>query len=132
MLGSSERPSRGGSWSRLVGTVSDALPDGHLSLDAVVAYVDEELPATPAQRAAEHVGRCLSCAAEVAAQHQARRRLQDAETPGVPSSLLSSLRAIPSLGDAPAPGADPGPGPRAELRALDAPGGPPRRWRRPF
>ena len=49
---------------------------GHLALDAVVAFVDEELPAGPAHRAAAHVDRCLTCAAEVAAQRQARRRVR--------------------------------------------------------
>lgn len=68
---------------------------GHLSLDAVVAFVDGELTAGPAERAGAHVDHCLTCAGEVAAQRQARRRLRAADTPGVPSSLMSTLRAIP-------------------------------------
>jgi anti-sigma factor RsiW len=88
-------------WSRWVGAVSDALPAGHLSLDAVVAYVDGELPAGPAGRAAAHVDRCPACAGEVMAQRQARRRLRGADTPGVPDSLLCSLRAIPACAELP-------------------------------
>ncbi|WP_433783064.1 anti-sigma factor family protein [Actinomycetospora sp. CA-101289] len=78
---------------------------GHLALDAVVAFVDDELPPGPAHRAAAHVDRCLSCAGEVAAQRQARRRVQSAECPAVPSALLRALRSIPdaaSLPSAPA------------------------------
>ncbi len=93
--------SRSGPWSRWVEAVSDALPGGHLSLDAVVAHVDGELPPGPADRAAAHVDRCPACAGEVMAQRQARRRLRGADTPGVPDSLLSSLRAIPQVADLP-------------------------------
>ncbi|HEY2194604.1 MAG TPA: zf-HC2 domain-containing protein [Actinomycetospora sp.] len=88
-------------WSRWVGAVSEALPGGHLSLDAVVAHVDGELPAGPAGRAAAHVDRCPACAGEVMAQRQARRRLRGADTPGVPDSLLCSLRAIPDCAELP-------------------------------
>ena len=88
-------------WSRWVGAVSESLPGGHLSLDAVVAHVDGELPAGPAGRAAAHVDRCPACAGEVMAQRQARRRLRGADTPGVPASLLSSLRAIPDSAELP-------------------------------
>lgn len=74
---------------------------GHLTLDAAVALVDGELAPGATQRATEHVDRCLSCAAEVAAQRQARRRLRDAALPGAPTSLLSSLRAIPDSAEVP-------------------------------
>ncbi|MFC5062098.1 hypothetical protein [Actinomycetospora atypica] len=74
---------------------------GHLSLDAVVAHVDGELPPGAAARATAHVDHCLTCAGEVAAQRQARRRLRAADCPGVPSSLLSSLRAIPDSAELP-------------------------------
>ncbi len=80
--------------------MSDALPGGHLSLDAVVAFVDGELPAGPASRAAAHVDRCLSCAGEVAAQRQARRRVRAAGPPSVPTTLLAALRAIPGATEA--------------------------------
>lgn len=88
-------------WARWVAATGGS---GHLSLDAVVALVDDELPPAPTRRAVAHVSRCLSCAGEVAAQRQARRRLRGAETPGAPTSLLSSLRSIPE-GDAPRPAA---------------------------
>lgn len=81
------------------------LDGGHLSLDVVVALVDGELAAGPAHRAMAHVDHCLQCAAEVTAQRQARRRLRGAGVPGAPTSLLSSLRAIPTSADLPpAPG----------------------------
>jgi anti-sigma factor RsiW len=92
---------RHGPWSRFVGAVSEAIPGGHLSLDAVVAHVDGELPLGPAARAAAHVDRCPACAGEVMAQRQARRRLRGADTPGMPASLLCSLRAIPEVADLP-------------------------------
>ena len=79
---------------------------GHLALDAVVAFVDEELPPGPAHRAAAHVDRCLTCAAEVAAQRQARRRVRAAGDPCAPGSLLSALCSIPDA--APLPGAPAG------------------------
>ncbi|PVZ08566.1 zf-HC2 domain-containing protein [Actinomycetospora cinnamomea] len=89
---------RGGSgWSR---RFTDA---GHLALDAVVAFVDDELPPGPAHRAAAHVDRCLSCAGEVAAQRQARRRVRTAECPSVPSGLLTALRSIPDAAPLPEP-----------------------------
>ena len=74
---------------------------GHLALDAVVAFVDDELPPGPAHRAAAHVDRCLSCAAEVAAQRQARRRVRAAGGPAVPSSLISALCSIPDAAPVP-------------------------------
>jgi hypothetical protein len=77
------------------------LDGGHLSLDVVVALVDGELADGPAHRAMAHVDHCLQCAAEVTAQRQARRRLRGASVPGAPTSLLSSLRAIPSSADLP-------------------------------
>jgi hypothetical protein len=86
----------GSGWTR---RFTDA---GHLALDAVVAFVDDELPPGPAHRAAAHVDRCLSCAAEVAAQRQARRRIRTAECPAVPSALLSALRSIPDAASLPA------------------------------
>jgi hypothetical protein len=89
-------------WSRWVGSMSDALPGDHLSLDAVVAFVDGELPPGPAGRAAAHIDRCLTCAGEVGAQRQARRRVRAAGPPATPSSLLASLRAIPDATELPA------------------------------
>lgn len=109
---------RGGSgWSRWVGSMSDALPGGHLSLDAVVAFVDGELPPGPAGRAAGHVDRCLTCAGEVIAQRQARRRVRAAGPPATPTTLLAALRAIPDDTELPAP-------PATGVSDLDAPSGP--------
>jgi anti-sigma factor RsiW len=68
---------------------------GHLSLDAIVAYVDGELAPGAHARADAHVAACPECAAEVAAQRQARAALRAAGGPCLPSSLLRSLRAIP-------------------------------------
>lgn len=77
----------------------------HLTSDAVVAFVDDELEQRPHARATRHVAACPDCAAEVVAQRQARTALRGASCPSLPSSLLSSLRAIPQdtdLPDAPA------------------------------
>lgn len=101
----------GSGWSR---RFTDA---GHLALDAVVAFVDDELPPGPAQRAADHVDRCLSCAAEVAAQRQARRRVRAAGGPAVPSSLISSLCSIPDCAPVPEPPAGLAVGPDGEIVA---------------
>ena len=68
---------------------------GHLSLDAIVAYVDDELVPGAHARADAHLAGCLECAAEVTAQRQARSALRAAGGPCLPSSLLRSLRAIP-------------------------------------
>ncbi|GAA3221515.1 hypothetical protein GCM10017691_06680 [Pseudonocardia petroleophila] len=77
----------------------------HLTSDAVVAFVDDELARRPHARAVQHVAACPDCAAEVVAQRQARTALRGASCPSLPSSLLSALRAIPQdtdLPDAPA------------------------------
>jgi anti-sigma factor RsiW len=75
----------------------------HLSSDAVVAFVDGELAHGPHTRATAHVDACPECAAEVVAQRQARSALRAAACPSLPSSLLSSLRAIPQDTELPAP-----------------------------
>jgi anti-sigma factor RsiW len=77
--------------------------DDHLSSDAIVAYVDDELAAGPHLRATRHLARCHECAAQVVAQGQARAALRTAGCPSLPSSLLSSLRSIPQDTDLPAP-----------------------------
>jgi anti-sigma factor RsiW len=71
------------------------LSEQHLLPDAVVAFVDGELSPTACDRAAAHIARCPYCAAEIAAQRQARAAVQEAHTPAVPAGLLASLRAIP-------------------------------------
>jgi anti-sigma factor RsiW len=75
----------------------------HLSLDAVVAYVDEELAPGARTRADDHLARCPECAAEVVAQRQARTALRAAHAPRLPSSLLRTLRAIPVEAELPPP-----------------------------
>lgn len=73
---------------------SEAFAD-HLSFDAVVAFADGELSLAAYQRAAAHIARCTSCAAEVAEQTQARELLRSAFAPKMPGSLFDQLRSIP-------------------------------------
>ncbi|MHA6780453.1 anti-sigma factor family protein [Pseudonocardia saturnea] len=75
----------------------------HLTSDAVVAFVDDELDQRPHARATQHVAACADCAAEVVAQRQARTALRGASCPSLPSSLLSSLRSIPQDAELPGP-----------------------------
>jgi anti-sigma factor RsiW len=77
--------------------------DGHLALDAIVAYVDEELSPSARRRALHHLSRCPECASEVISQTQARLALRASPAPSLPSSLLNSLRAIPTEVELPAP-----------------------------
>lgn len=84
----------------------------HLSLDAIVAYVDDELGAGAHARATEHLECCGECRAEVVAQRQARSALRAADCPRLPSSLLHSLRSIPA--DAELPPMPPGLGVTAD------------------
>ncbi|MBO0850265.1 MAG: zf-HC2 domain-containing protein [Pseudonocardia sp.] len=88
---------------------------GHLATDAIVAYVDEELSPGARRRALEHLARCADCAAEVIAQTQARWALRASAAPTLPSSLLSSLRAIPQEAELPAPPAGLAVGPDGQL-----------------
>lgn len=75
----------------------------HLALDAIVAYVDDELSAGARSRAQDHLCRCRDCSAEVAAQYQARTAVRAAATPSAPSSLLHALRSIPQDAELPKP-----------------------------
>jgi anti-sigma factor RsiW len=75
----------------------------HLSLDAIVAYVDDELAPGAHDRAEAHLARCADCRAEVLAQLQARSLLRGAGAPDLPSSLLRSLRSIPVEAELPPP-----------------------------
>lgn len=77
--------------------------EAHLALDAVVAYVDDELSGSARTRAQDHLGRCRECAAEVVAQYQARTALRGASAPSPSSSLLHNLRAIPEVAELPSP-----------------------------
>jgi anti-sigma factor RsiW len=86
--------------------ISVTAPDwgqDHLSSDAIVAFVDDELAHGPHERATRHLAQCPECAAQVVAQGQARSALRAADCPSLPSSLLSSLRSIPQDTDLPAP-----------------------------
>lgn len=67
----------------------------HLSLDAIVAFADGEMPLVSYQRAAAHVARCPDCDHEVNQQVVARSWLRAAGSPAIPSSLLDSLKSIP-------------------------------------
>jgi anti-sigma factor RsiW len=78
-----------------------SLPEQHLMPDAVVAFVDGELSPAACDRAAAHIARCPYCAAEIAAQRQARAAVQAADIPSVPAGLLASLRAIPQEAELP-------------------------------
>lgn len=75
----------------------------HLSLDAIVAYVDDELTAGAQARAQAHLASCAECRAEVVAQRQARAVLRTASGPSLPSSLLHTLRSIPVDAELPPP-----------------------------
>ena len=70
-------------------------PIDHLTLVAVVAYADGEMPMVSYQRAAAHVALCPQCDAEVRAQLTARSWLRAAEAPAMPTALLDTLRSIP-------------------------------------
>ncbi|MDQ3760350.1 MAG: zf-HC2 domain-containing protein [Actinomycetota bacterium] len=73
----------------------------HLAVDAVVAFVDGELGPAARDRAASHLTGCPTCAAEVAAQRQARSVVRSAQCPPVPAGLLAALRDIPHTADLP-------------------------------
>jgi anti-sigma factor RsiW len=75
----------------------------HLSLDAIVAFVDDELAPGAHERAQAHLACCPDCRAEVLAQVQARSVLRGAGAPALPSSLLRSLRSIPVEAELPPP-----------------------------
>lgn len=75
--------------------------EAHLALDAVVAYVDDELSPAARSRAQDHLSRCRDCGAEVVAQYQARTALRGAATPSPSSSLLHNLRSIPQDAELP-------------------------------
>ncbi|MDT7712135.1 MAG: hypothetical protein QOG46_824 [Pseudonocardiales bacterium] len=87
---------RGRSFSDLLAGVNAGQ---HLAVDAVVAFVDGELAAAARDRAAAHLMACPSCAAEVAAQRQARSVVRSAQCPPVPADLLAALRDIPHTAD---------------------------------
>jgi|SRR5947209_5868070 anti-sigma factor RsiW len=75
----------------------------HLAVDALVAFVDGELAPGARDRAAAHLTGCQSCAAEIAAQRQARSVVRSAQCPSPPADLLAALRDIPRTADLPEP-----------------------------
>ncbi|HET9257849.1 MAG TPA: zf-HC2 domain-containing protein [Pseudonocardiaceae bacterium] len=75
----------------------------HLVVDAVVAFVDGELSPAARDRAASHLMGCQYCAAEVAAQRQARSVVRSAECPSAPDGLLAALHDIPHTAELPDP-----------------------------
>ncbi len=77
----------------------------HLSIEAVAAYVDGELPMKAHLRAGSHLSLCTQCAAEVDAQGQARAALRDSRPVTMPSTLMGLLSQIPeSTPPLPTPG----------------------------
>ena len=93
----------------------------HLSIEAVAAYVDGELPMKAHLRAAGHLAQCGHCAGEVAAQGQAREALRDSRPVTMPSTLLGLLSQIPQSAPqdpepSPEPVADPGVEPAKGIR----------------
>ncbi|MGE3287725.1 MAG: anti-sigma factor [Pseudonocardia sp.] len=75
----------------------------HLTSDAVVAFVDDELSAAAHGRAVSHLRSCPGCASDVAVQRQARSALRSARGPELSSSLLHALRSIPRDTELPDP-----------------------------
>ena len=67
----------------------------HLSIEAVAAYVDGELPMKAHLRAASHLAACQLCAGEVDAQGQARAALRDSRPVTMPGTLMGLLSQIP-------------------------------------
>jgi hypothetical protein len=67
----------------------------HLSIEAVAAFADGELPMKAHLRAASHLSQCRQCAAEVDAQGQASAALRDSRPVSMPSTLMGLLSAIP-------------------------------------
>jgi predicted anti-sigma-YlaC factor YlaD len=68
----------------------------HLASEAIAAYVDGELRMNAYLRAAQHLGMCPECAAEVEAQQQARKALRESGEIAIPKSLMGTLGRIPT------------------------------------
>jgi anti-sigma factor RsiW len=91
---------------------------GHIALDAIVAYVDEELSPGAQRRALRHLSTCSECANEVVAQTQARLALRASSAPCMPMALLRNLQNIPSHAPLPEPPAGLAVGPDGELVSM--------------
>jgi hypothetical protein len=83
------------------GLVANLNAGQHLAVDAVVAFVDGELEPGARDRAVAHIGHCPGCAAEVAAQRQARAAVRSAAEPAMPAGLLAALCSIPDTAELP-------------------------------
>ncbi|MGI8868541.1 MAG: zf-HC2 domain-containing protein [Mycobacteriales bacterium] len=68
----------------------------HLSTDAVVSYVDRELPLPASARAAEHVASCPECWAAVDRVRADKQTLGGTFAPDLPDDLLLKLGTIPT------------------------------------
>lgn len=77
------------------------LPEQHLALDALVAFVDGELTPNAYDRAAAHLAGCSDCRADAAAQRQARSAIRAADTPSISPQFLRALQSIPSEAELP-------------------------------
>ena len=67
----------------------------HLSIEAVAAYADGELPMKAYLRAAHHLSLCSQCAAEVEGQGEASAALRDCQPVDMPRALMGVLSQIP-------------------------------------
>lgn len=67
----------------------------HLSIEAIAAYVDGELPMKAHLRAGSHLSLCQQCAGEVEVQGQAREALRESRPVTMPSTLMGLLSQIP-------------------------------------
>jgi hypothetical protein len=75
----------------------------HLSIEAVAAYSDGELPMKAYLRAAHHLSVCPQCAAEVQGQGEASAALRDCQQVNMPSTLMGLLSQIPQSTPPPQP-----------------------------
>lgn len=73
--------------------------DTHLSADAVVAYVDDELAPTPLRRTIAHLDYCRECRVAVVAQRAAKGALSAIGGPAPSVDFLARLREIPFTDD---------------------------------
>ncbi|MGO3326674.1 zf-HC2 domain-containing protein [Gordonia sp. (in: high G+C Gram-positive bacteria)] len=71
-------------------------PTEHLAVEAVVAYVDNELSPMATSRADSHLSLCAKCSEEVVSQVRARSLLRGGAPMSAPPSLLGELSKIPT------------------------------------
>ncbi len=99
------RRSSGDRWAPIAPSIShnpnrsstpEFAPTEHLAVEAVVAYVDNELSKSAATRADAHLAMCPRCSDEVANQARARSLLRADNELTAPQSLLGQLSQIPT------------------------------------